>query len=303
MQLFNLLLVTPITNVLVALYQGLTAIGVPYALGFAIIALTVLIRLLLSPITASQLRTSRKMQELAPHLSNLKEKHKDDPKRLQQETMMLYNQHGVNPLAGCLPTILQMIVLFALYAVLQEVAKDPKTVLSQINSVLYMDSLKLTRVWDITFFGLPLVKKPAELLAMVGPAILLIPFITGLTQFIQSAMMFAKPKTAPGKQATDTDSAADFASAMQNNSMFILPIMIGYFSFNFPLALALYWNTFTIFGIIQQYRIGGLGRINDWKEKLYPSPVAQNTSAVTEPVQEGVVISTPPVRSKKKKRK
>lgn len=295
MQLFNILLVHPITNILVALYQLLFSLGVPYALGFSIILLTLLIRFILYPITTAQLKTSRKMQELAPHLAGLKDKHKDDPKRLQQETMQLYNQHGVNPLAGCLPTILQMVVLFGLYAVLQEVAKDPNTVLTHINQVVYLEQLKLSRVWDITFFGLPLVKKPSELLASVGPAILLIPILTGVLQFIQSAMMFPKPAAQPEKKNSDT--AMDFASAMQNNTMYILPVMIGYFSFNFPLALALYWNTFTIFGIIQQYRVGGLGRLAEWKTRFFPS--TSNEPAVIE----GKIIAEPKVKTKKKKKK
>lgn len=297
MELFNILLVNPITNVLVALYQLLYSIGVPYALGFSIILLTIIIRFILYPVTAAQLKMSKKMQEIAPHVSALKEKHKSDPKRLQQETMALYSQHGVNPLAGCLPTILQMVVLFGLYAVLNEVAKDPKTVLAHINSVMYIDALRLPHVWDTSFFGLPLVKRPSELLATLGPIILLFPIVTGLGQFIQSAMMF-NPQPASDKTPAKKDTATDFASAMQNNSLYILPIMIGYFSFTFPLALALYWNTFTIFGIIQQYQIGGLGRLGVWKQKFFPT---SQTNAVQEQVLEGTVISTP--KSKKKKRK
>lgn len=297
MELFNIILVNPITNILVALYQLLMALSVPYALGFAIILLTIVIRFLLYPITSSQLKMSKKMQELAPHLSSLKEKHKSDPKKLQQETMQLYATHGVNPLAGCLPTILQMIVLFGLYAVLNEVAKDPKTVLTHINSVMYFDELKLSRVWDTSFFGLPLIKKPSELLSTLGPVILLVPILTGVFQFVQSAMMFSKPAQAPVKKEGKSDVSTDFASAMQNNTLYILPIMIGYFSFTFPLALALYWNTFTLFGIIQQYRVGGLGRIGDWKEKLYPS----SKTGLKEPVLEGTVVSTPRERNKKRK--
>jgi YidC/Oxa1 family membrane protein insertase len=270
MQLFNTLLVNPITNILVMLYLGLVSLGIPFALGFAIILLTVLIRLILYPITSQQLKTSKKMQELAPHLSGLKEKHKSDPKKLQSETMALYSQHGVNPLAGCLPTILQMIVLFALYAVLNEIAKSPSAAIGHINSIVYFPWMKLPMAWDTTFFGLELTKKPAELLGTLGPIILLIPILTGLLQFIQSAMMFPSVKPVSTKAKAKDDSSMDIASAMQNNTMYILPVMIGYFSFTFPLALALYWNTFTIFGIIQQYRVGGLGRLGEWKEKYLP---------------------------------
>lgn len=271
--IFNTLLVHPITNVLVILYQLLTSLSVPYALGFAIIALTIIMRLLLYPLTASQLKMSKKMQDIAPHVNALKEKHKNDPKRLQTETMQLYATHGVNPLAGCLPLILQMVVLLALYAALNEISKEPQLVLRHINSLVYFDWMKLNQVWDTTFFGLPLIKKPSELLGAVGLGILLIPILTGVLQFIQSAMMFGKPAAAPvpAKKPASPEPAVDFAQSMQTSTLYILPIMIGYFTYTFPLALALYWNTFTIFGIIQQYKLTGLGKLTEWQERFLPS--------------------------------
>lgn len=108
MELFQTIFVHPISNLLVAIYQLLIAIGIPYALGFAIILLTIVIRLVLYPFMASQLKASKKMQDLAPHLAKLKEKHKGDAQRLQAETMLLYKEHGVNPLAGCLPILIQL---------------------------------------------------------------------------------------------------------------------------------------------------------------------------------------------------
>src|SRR5882762_10091760 len=106
--LFNTLLVTPIENILVALYQLLHVLHIPYALGFAIIGLTIIVRFILYPLTHSQLKTSKKMQAITPHINKLKEKHKGDAKTLQAETMKLYKEHGVNPLAGCLPIIIQL---------------------------------------------------------------------------------------------------------------------------------------------------------------------------------------------------
>src|SRR3972149_5813901 len=97
--IFHSFIVNPIINVLVAIYQVLFALHVPYALGFSIIILTIIIRLILYPLISTQLRASKKMQSISPHLSNLKEKHKGDKKRLQEETMKLYKEHGVNPVA------------------------------------------------------------------------------------------------------------------------------------------------------------------------------------------------------------
>jgi YidC/Oxa1 family membrane protein insertase len=272
---FNVVFIIPITNILVAFYDIFALIHIPYALGFAIIGLTIAIRFILYPLTTAQIRASVKMQKIAPLLSGLKEKHKGDNARIQQETMRLYKEHGINPAAGCLPVLVQMPIIWALYSVLQHVVNiKPDLVVAQINKVIYFDFLKLHGAWDSTFFGLPLGAMPSKLMSTVGPLILLVPVLTGVFQFILSKMMI------PGKTGEvvlekdieksakiDKKDAGDFASAFQSQSMFIFPIMIGFFSFSFPIGLSLYWNTFTIFGIIQQYKITGLGGLTEWIKK------------------------------------
>jgi YidC/Oxa1 family membrane protein insertase len=95
---------------------------------------------------------------------------------------------------------------------------------------------------------------------------LLIPVLTGVFQFIQSKMML--PPTDPKKKDDKTKKKSDdFATAFQSQSLYIFPVMIGFLSYNFPIGLSLYWNTFTIFGIIQQYKISGLGGLEDWIKK------------------------------------
>ncbi|HUQ85559.1 MAG TPA: YidC/Oxa1 family membrane protein insertase [Candidatus Limnocylindrales bacterium] len=266
MNIFTILVQQPITNALVAIYQGLVSVNVPYALGFSIIALTAAIRLLLYPLTASQMKTQKKMQDIAPHLNKIKEKHKGDMKGQQAATMALYKEHNLNPAAGCLPALLQLPIFFGLYGVLQK-AVNLKSI-EEINKLLYTDSLKISQLWDKNFFGLPLGKTPRELLPVVGFAIILVPVLTGASQFIQSKMM-AVPKTPEEKSkktnlpAKQEEKKMDFASTFQSQTLYILPIMIGVFSFGFPIGLSLYWNTFTIFGIIQQYRISGWGSLRD----------------------------------------
>src|SRR5688572_63183 len=103
--IFNVIFTNPITNVMVAFYQAFSALGIPFAFGFSIIALTILIRFVLWPLTASQIRSQHKMQKAAPHIAALKDKHKGDAKMLQSETMRIYKEHGVNPAAGCLPVL------------------------------------------------------------------------------------------------------------------------------------------------------------------------------------------------------
>lgn len=264
--IFNTILVWPLINILITIYHALIFIHLPYALGFSIIILTALIRLALYPLMSSQLKASKKMQELNPHISKLKEKHKSDAKRLQSETMRLYKEHGVNPAAGCLPMLVQLPIIWGLYSVLQEIVKpESQRIISEINKIVYFDFLKITNGWDTYFFGLPLGANPAKLLSTLGPLIFLVPIITGVLQFIQSKMMFTSPpKQVEGKEKKKDD----FASAFQSQSMYIFPVMIGFFSYTFPIGLSLYWNTFTIFGILQQYRITGLGGLGDWKNKL-----------------------------------
>ncbi len=256
---FNLILVNPIINVLIAVYHLLVLIHVPYALGFSIIGLTVIIRFLLYPLTAAQLKAAKKMQSVSAHLSALKEKHKGDSKKIQEETMKLYKEHGINPAAGCIPLLIQLPLIWALYSVLQEVVKtSPVGAMAYINKIVYFSPLHLSKPWDPSFFGVSLGQGPSTLLSSVGPLIFLVPVITGVLQFAQSKMMLppAETKTKGVEKEKKSD---DFATAFQSQSTYIFPLMIGFFSYTFPLGLSLYWNTFTIFGIIQQYQISGWG--------------------------------------------
>ena len=264
--IFNTLLVIPIINLLVVVYKGLVLIHIPFAFGFSIIILTVLVRLVLSPLTAAQLKSAKKMQEINPHLQKLKEKHKGDAKTLQTEQAKLYKEFGINPLAGCLPLLIQLPFTIGFYQVLNKVVKlDPHTVVSEINSMVYSHSLRISQAWDPNFFGLSLSTTPSHLISKGVFLILLLPVITGLLQFLQSKMMFpAAVKTEKGKKEKKND---DFASAFQSQSTFIFPVMIAVLSYGFPIGLSLYWNTFTIFGIIQQYKIQGWGGLAPYIEK------------------------------------
>ena len=188
--------------------------------------------------------------------------------------MRLYKEHGVNPAAGCLPVLIQLPLIWSLYSVLQNVVKVNPNVVAEINKVVYFDFLKLHNAWDPTFFGLSLGAMPSKLVSTAGPLILLVPVLTGVFQFILSKMMIpAKDgvavleKEIEKNAPVDKKDANDFASAFQTQSLFIFPIMIGFFSYGFPIGLSLYWNTFTIFGIIQQYKIMGLGGLREWIKK------------------------------------
>lgn len=276
--LFNELLMRPIVTVLVAIYQALFFLHVPYALGFSIIILTILIRLILYPLTSSYLKASKKMQELNPHLSKLKEKHKGDSTRIQQETMKLYKEHGVNPAAGCLPSLAQLPIVWALYSVLQQiVAFKPEAIVANVNKLIYnIDLIKLTQPWDQNFFGIPLGQNPSHLIS-AAPLILLVPVITGLLQLIQSKMIISKPQQASAQKASaqktkdkkEKSTSDDFSSAFQTQSLYIFPAMIAFFSYSFPIGISLYWNTQTLFAILQQYRVQGLGGLSEWVKLIH----------------------------------
>jgi YidC/Oxa1 family membrane protein insertase len=258
---FQTFIIHPLINIQVAIYDVLLLLHVPYAAGFSIIGLTIVIRLILFPLTNKQLIASKKMTEIAPHISNVKEKHKGDNKRIQEETMRLYKEHGVNPAAGCLPTLIQLPILLGLYQVLNNLVKmNPDQMVKYINSIV-IEPLQISAPWETTFFGIPLGQSPHQLMSTLPLIAISIPVITGLFQFLQSKMMFPSPKTSDSNDSKKKND--DFAAVFQKQSAYLFPIMIGFFSFNFPFGLSLYWNTFSIFGIIQQYKITGLGGLED----------------------------------------
>lgn len=278
-QLFTVVFIHPTINVLSAIYHLLVFAHIPATLGFSIIILTIIIRLILYPVTKSQLETSKKMQELAPKLNKLKELHKNDAQKLQNETMKLYKEHGVNPAAGCLPLLIQLPLIWGLYNVLQNaVNANAAHVVAFVNSAAYIPALRIQQAWDPHFFGLPMALPPSKLLAVVGPAILLIPLLTAALQFIQSKMMVPAVKAEEivkqevqrekGQLTKEVKKEDDFQAAFQTQSLYIFPIMIGFFSWTLPVGLSFYWNTFTIFGIIQQYQVQGWGGMTPWIKKL-----------------------------------
>jgi YidC/Oxa1 family membrane protein insertase len=260
MNIFDLLFVQPFLNVLVGIYQLLISAGIPYALGFSIILMTVLIRFVLFPFMQQSLKQQKRMQEMTPEINKLKEKYKSDPRKMQMEQMALFRAKGVNPASGCLLLLLQLPILIALYSVLLKVVQVKSV--SDINVLMYTDALKLNQLWDTSFFGLSLAKTPAELMTQYGPALLLVAILTGGLQFIQSKMMMP-PKSEKAKQPKKTGEP-DFATVFQTQTLFLLPIFVGFFAHTLPFGLSLYWNTLTIFGIIQQYFVQGWGGLADW---------------------------------------
>ncbi|OGD93895.1 hypothetical protein A2697_04835 [Candidatus Curtissbacteria bacterium RIFCSPHIGHO2_01_FULL_41_44] len=269
---FEVFLTTPILNLLIAYYAALKTLFIPWALGFAIILLTVTIRLVLWPLTGVQLKSTQKMAALKPHLDRIKLEHGHDKIRHQQEVSKLYKEHGVNPLSGCLPMILQIPVFIALYNVLLKIVQVNGDFLNKINSQLYFSFLHLDKVPDTYFLGFNLSDKPNQW-QQAGILILAIPILTGLLQLIQSKMLTPalppSPSITPVKKTDSKGEIEDTMAQVSSQMTLIMPLMIAFFSYGFPVGLSLYWNTFTIIGIIQQYVISGPGALNKYLPKRW----------------------------------
>jgi len=203
------------------------------------------------------------MAKIKPHMDALAAKHKGDKPALQAAQMALYKEHGVNPAAGCLPLLIQMPVLIALYNVFYQLLNNGNItkVMSEINQIVYLPAFKITTL-DLNFFGINLAVKPSQFQTH-GYLLLLVPAITAALQWWQTKLMMAttakattppQPSSAPVVTGT-TAGKEDMAADMQKQMAIITPIMFGYFAYQFPLGLALYWNVFGLFGILQQIAI------------------------------------------------
>ena len=236
-------LITPINNLLIFLY-GISGQN----LGLAIIFLTLIVRGVLVPVTIPSLRSAKKLQELKPHLDKLKQKHKDKQK-LQLATLELYKQHGINPAAGCLPQIAQLLVLIALYQVF----------INFINGGQYNgQSLNLNFLWLD--------------LGKADPYYIL-PVLAGLTQLIFSFMMTSgleshvkAPKNKDEKKKEED--SMEMAQSMQQQMLYLMPAMTVIIALKFPSGLALYWVITTLFSLVQQYLVSGLGGLKPVLVKL-----------------------------------
>ncbi|MFI5205310.1 MAG: YidC/Oxa1 family membrane protein insertase [Candidatus Paceibacterales bacterium] len=269
--LFHEVFFRPIVNLLIVILHGLEFVHIPGALGLSVIILTVLIRAVTWPFMSAQLKSSRKMMELKPKLDELKNKHGKDKQALAVAQAALYKEHNINPAAGCLPTIIQFPVLIALYQAILTVFNSSGG-LSKVNELLYSSALNITKAPDLSFLGMNLAARPSDF-AHAGAYLLLVPVITAGLQFIQATMMTPLkpvkeyPSDSP-REKKEKEGAEDTMGAVQSQMRIMMPLMIGYFAFTFPIALAVYWNTMTIIGIVQQYVVSGWGGMTGTVQKL-----------------------------------
>lgn len=263
-ELWNLLLFHPLLNSLIFL-DKLTG-----NFGWSVILLTVVLRLAMTPLVLPSLRLSKKMQDLAPELAKLKEIHKGDKTALMTAQAELYKQHGANPASGCLPQVVQILVLIALFNAFNSVLVPNGNLTEKLNPLLYsFNRLPSDFHLSTKFLYFDLAKPdtfklPSLPLPLPGALLLL----TGLIQLFQSKMMApvvkAEQKLAE-KTPQDTD---DAMVAAQQQMLYMFPIMTIIFGFQFPSGLVLYWLVFSLVSMAQQYYATGWGGLAPWLKKV-----------------------------------
>jgi len=187
--------------------------------GVVLVLFSILVKILVYPLTKKSYQSTKEMQAIQPLVAELKEKHKKDPTKLNKATMALYKEHGVNPLGGCLPLLLQMPLLFALFQVFRSTIE-----LRNAPFVFWINDLSSPDIIYHLPFSLP----------VYGGHIAVLPLIMGVTMFLQQKMM---PTQASGQQK------------------FMSYFMTGFFILlfnNFPSGLNLYYTLFNVFTILQQ---------------------------------------------------
>jgi len=195
--------------------------------GLAIIAFTIIVKTLMLPLTIKSTRSSKAMQELAPKIKEIQKKHGNDRQKASQETFALYSQHGVNPMSGCLPMLIQMPIFFGLYRAISNLSHGHHGMFA--DGFLWLHSLNAADPYKI------------------------LPILAGVFQFVQSRMM--RPS---GQKITDPQ------QQVMNTMMNFMPLMVVMFGWNFASGPVIYWATQSIYSVIQQWFITGWGSLGDW---------------------------------------
>lgn len=239
-----------ILDILVQLYQ------VTGNLGVAILVFTLLVRTLLLPLSMKSLRAAKQMKELQPEIKKVRAKHKKDKQARQKAEMALYQKYNVNPLAGCLPQLVQIALLILLYHVLINFLGQ-----AEVHGIAI----------DPTFLWLNL-SQPDSLY--------ILPVLAGGTQLLLSLMI------APGAETPDIvpnnskkkavkkanekeEDMAEMAASMQKQMIFIMPFMTAFIALQFPSGLALYWVATTVYSIGQQWYISGPGGLVSYTKQAW----------------------------------
>jgi YidC/Oxa1 family membrane protein insertase len=208
--------------------------------GIAIIVFTIIVKTLLLPLTVKAIRSSKSMQEMQPKIKELQKKYGKDRQRLSQETMALYQQHQINPLAGCLPMLIQIPIFFGVYRAISNISSGGAEGFSSAwtGSFLWLESLNQSDPYKI------------------------LPIMAGVFQFVQTRM------SRPSGQGKPSDPQ----QAMMNTMMNFMPLMVVVFGWTFAAGPVIYWVTQSVYSVVQQWLIAGWGSMKDWFPMLPDLP-------------------------------
>ena len=242
-QLFNYIITEPIFNVLMLLYHLFGSMAL------SIIVLTLIVRLALFPLTLKQLKSTKATQAIQPLIADVRKKYKDQ-KEQYAAMQAIYKEYGVNPVAGCLPLLVQLPVLYGLFFALREALNT-----NNLNPLNYLHSLNQSIYPFLPKFIIP----PDPYMIWFGGPINLghpdpthiLPILAGLATFLQLRM--SQPRTRTG--------AKDAMSQQMAVMQYIMPFITLIFAWGFPAGLALYWTTTSVFSMVQQYFVTGWGSL------------------------------------------
>lgn len=230
-QIFSTYFYQPILNLVVFLYNTIPG----HDLGLTIIVLTIIIKAALLPLSKSSIKSQKAMQDLQPKLNELKQKFANNKEEMGKATLELYRQNKINPFSSCLPLLIQLPFLIAVFRVFRSNLND-----GALN-LLYPFIHRPEIINQVAFGFLDLSKTHNIVLAVLG----------GAAQFWQAKMMMTKRPAVKAPESRDEDMAA----IMNKQMLYIFPVMTVWFSYSFPAGLALYWLVLTLLGIAQQYYI------------------------------------------------
>lgn len=256
---FHWVFALPVFNLLILIYQGV------HSFGLAIILLTLLIRSALIPLTRRQIQSSRKMQALAPQLRALQAQYRGDNAGLVAAQQQLYKENGVSMmgLGGCLPLLIQMPFLYAMFFSFEAILSTKGNVLKSINDQIYPFLPHLSHVPSLSMLGLSLID-PSIPLALLA----------GLLTFAQ--MRMSLPVSSPtGSTGSTGRTQADQMQQTQKSMQYIMPLITVFIGWRYPAGLAIYWVVTTGFSCVQTYFLNGWGSL--WvgvpgMERFVPAP-------------------------------
>jgi len=238
--LFNELLYRPLFNSMVFFYNTIPGTNI----GLAIILTTLVVRVLMIPLYRSSIKSQREMAILQPVLKDIQTKYKDDRQKLTEEMMKVYKEHNFNPFAPFMILLVQFPVLIAIYQVSLNIFKPEK------YPELY-SFITLPETFDPNFFGL---------LNVADTRNIILALLVGLSQYYQLKLIVkrtqpAKPKETKKskKKKSKQPEEPDFATTLNKQMLFLMPILVTGFAYSLPAVMSFYWITTTLFTIGQEF--------------------------------------------------